>query len=373
MDNCDDYFLGLGRASLPFVTLGAIFLVSLFPTSGLGFNHILATSDLSLTIPVYMMTTRGNTEQPQGIQGPGYNNNYQLLDINQLLESCPPETLVFVHGWGIDQNKAKERLDRVKMSFEYNRYIIPVVGFSWDSNMAWLPAKLVAKENGPRLADFVLDYMKACKEEHGRIVDVRLLGHSMGARVILSSLDTLHANNTWKSNKFQITSVDLLGAAVDNEEVSIQSIEHYNRPMWLHDFNGVKFPYGKAIEDEVLQFSNLHSSDDNVFERYYPNYEVGDRALAENGKQTDPEVPTPSNYADIEVQSQLGAIEDADAIDGCDFGICELGLEAHVGDNHAGYIGFRNLTNTSLLADDGALDVVVSNWSSHILAPSFVN
>ncbi len=37
-------------------------------------------------------------------------------------------------------------------------------------------------------------------------------------------------------------------------------------------------------------------------------------------------------------------------------------LEAKVGDNHAGYIGFRNLDNTDLLADDGSMNVVVTNW-----------
>jgi hypothetical protein len=363
-NNCRENFLNLGRGTLPVTTFGLIFLILLVAAGGFGLNDVWATTQLTSTIPVHMLTTRGNLDQAQGIQGPGYNNNYQLADISQLLESCPPETLIFVHGWGIDQNKAKERLDRVKMSLENSSYIIPIVGFSWDSDIAWLPAKLVAKENGPKLADFVLDYMKACKEEHGRSVDVRLLGHSMGARVILSSLDALHANNIWNSNNFQITSVDLLGAAVDNEEVSIQSIDHFNRPIWLHDLNGVKFPYGEAIGEEVLQFSNLHSPEDNVLERYYPTYEGGDRALGENGKQTNPEVPSPLNYVDIVVQGQLRSIEDADAIDGCDFGICELGLEAHVGDNHAGYIGFRNLANTSLLADDGAIDVVVANWST---------
>jgi hypothetical protein len=75
-------------------------------------------------------------------------------------------------------------------------------------------------------------------------------------------------------------------------------------------------------------------------------------------------VPTPSNYADINVQSQLIAINDADPIEGCDFGICELGLQTSVGDNHAGYIGFRNLDDTDILADDGAMNVVVDNWHS---------
>jgi hypothetical protein len=33
-------------------------------------------------------------------------------------------------------------------------------------------------------------------------------------------------------------------------------------------------------------------------------------------------------------------------------------------ERHGVYIGFRNLNNTSLLADDGAIDVVVAHWNS---------
>ena len=36
-----------------------------------------------------------------------------------------------------------------------------------------------------------------------------------------------------------------------------------------------------------------------------------------------------------------------------------------IGDNHGGYIGFRNLTNPNLLADEGTMDLVVSNWRNN--------
>jgi hypothetical protein len=53
-------------------------------------------------------------------------------------------------------------------------------------------------------------------------------------------------------------------------------------------------------------------------------------------------------------------VNDADAINGCDIGICDLGLfPAHDGDNYLGYIEFRNLSNTNALADDGAMNIVV--------------
>ena len=73
------------------------------------------------------------------------------------MESCPPEVAIFVHGWGIDEFKAKERLDRLKMSLEYNKYNISLVGFSWNSDIGWDHAKSIANENGPRLAQFILN------------------------------------------------------------------------------------------------------------------------------------------------------------------------------------------------------------------------
>ena len=42
----------------------------------------------------------------------------------------------------------------------------------------------------------------------------------------------------------------------------------------------------------------------------------------------------------------------------------ETGSIAGIGDNHAGYIGFRNPTNNKILEDDGAMGVVVSNWKN---------
>lgn len=51
---------------------------------------------------------------------------------------------------------------------------------------------------------------------------------------------------------------------------------------------------------------------------------------------------------------------------GWDFGLCNaIGFcRVDIGDNHAEYIGFRNLINTSLIADDGAIDVVMSHLNN---------
>lgn len=54
--------------------------------------------------------------------------------------------------------------------------------------------------------------------------------------------------------------------------------------------------------------------------------------------------------------------------EGWDLGLCDLfhptNCQHHqpdIGDNHAGYIGFRNNV-TKMLVDDGAMNIVVSDW-----------
>lgn len=227
-------FIGFRNSiiALSAVILFLVLLLLFIPANILQFNNAWASST---EIPVYMLTTRDDREQAEGVEAElGYNDKYPLGDINELYIDCPAETAFFVHGWDNDHYKAKERLDRVKMSLENNSYYIPLVGLSWDSNRDWDPAKLVAKENGPKLGQFILEYKETCKHEQNKDVKVRILGHSLGSRVILSALQYLHENPVWNNNtnNFKIASVHLMGAAVDNEEVSINSINHFNYPGW---------------------------------------------------------------------------------------------------------------------------------------------
>lgn len=323
-------------------------------------------SKLDTQIPIYMITTRGNLDYPQGVQESGYNNNYQFNNIKQL-NSCPLEIVFFVHGWGNNEDMAKERLDRVKMSIENNNYSTSLIGFSWDSDINWIDAKSIAKENGKKLANFVFDYMSNCQLQHNKTSDIKLIGHSLGSRVILSSLDNLQIlmakdNNT--DNDFKIASIHLLGAAVDNEEMSENSINHYNLPSSLHDPSHVKKAYGHVIGEVVSKFYNLFNPEDKVLEFVYPGNEALDRALGEDGKQLNPEVPTPANYLDVYVQDEIKPLLDADADGETDLGLCYVTCTADEGDNHAGYIGFRNNTDKNILQDDGAMNVVVDHWST---------
>ncbi|HSF51672.1 MAG TPA: alpha/beta hydrolase [Nitrososphaeraceae archaeon] len=334
-------------------------------------------------IPVYMITTRGDLPLPEEVQGYGYNDQYQFGDISQLKNECPGEIAIFVHGWLNNEEMAKERLDRVKLSLEQNNYInTSLIGFSWPSDTdftpeGWLEAKQIAKDNGPKLANFISNYINDCKEIHDKDTKVRLFSHSLGARVILSSLQNLHEDPIWNNNDYKITSVHLMGAAVD-DEVSMDPIDLYNNPAYgsgqlgcfpnhYYEENNIKFPYGNAIGEEVIDFYNLMNPEDNVFQFYYPCYEGADNALGINGKQMDPEVvQTPNNYIDLNIRDEIKDIYDADADGQEDLGLCNAFnfCFVDIGDNHAGYMGFRNISNSNLLEYDGAINRVVDHWST---------
>lgn len=328
-----------------------------------------ASAQLATRVQSYEITTRGNLPYPSGVQGNGYNNKYPLLNIQQLLNDCPNEIAIIVHGWPLNEAQAKERFDRAKMSLEHNHYSIPIVGFSWDSGTeisrdGWNYAKKIANQDGPKLAHFIFNYKDTCKHQHNKDVNVRLVAHSLGSRVVLSTLEGLNKITAWNTNHFNITSVHLMGAAVDDEEVSRNPLD--TGDSLLDD--GIV--YGNFIQREVVHFFNLYDLEDNMLKPalfpspvYYPYFE-GDSALGYHGKQAGIDSPSSSIYRDIDVENEIPNIVDSDGDHNCDLpnpfipDSCTINA---VGENHLGYFGFRSAA-TGMLIDDGAMNVVVNNW-----------
>jgi pimeloyl-ACP methyl ester carboxylesterase len=369
------------------LTITALLVVSIiinFPLLSSASSVAVAQSSSSATIPIYEISTRDVLFIFQGVkggEGNGYGDKYPLGNIKNLTDTCPNEIAIFVHGWGADEKEARERFDRVKMALENQDYTIPLVGLSWNSDTEWLAAQFIAAWNGPLLADFITKLMDDCKRKNQpgeEDMKIRLIGHSLGARVILSTLDSLNKNPTWNKNNSKIASVHLMGAAVDNEEVSMNPRDILDdRTNWGSPKSG----YGEAIQEEVVRFYNFYSPEDNVLEPHengnpalqiYPTFE-GDLALGQSGNQTLlTTITLPNNYADINVQSQIPKNSSTNMIDAdgnreCDFGLLNFTTgvcSADIGDNHAGYIGFRDPNNNSSLTDDGAIDLVVGNWTA---------
>jgi len=359
-----------------------ISLVSIIIFSSI--NNIYATES------IHIVSTRGHFDQ----FGTPIPNKPFYEPFNFQTLGCPQEVVIYIHGvWtakdkinednkGMFEN-APEVFDRLKMSLEDVEYNSPVIGFSWDSDttissQGWDYAKIIAKENGPKLAKFILDLKEKCTQ-----TKIRLIAHSLGARVALSSLDSLNKNQIWNTNNFKITSVSLMGAAVDDDEVS-KSIND------AISFGGIKTAYGKAIEEEVLKFYNLVNSEDDALQPggywwgyfyplnylenqpvYYPYFEQ-DFALGQTGIQsTISETDVPQNYVDIPVKQEILNIRNADADnEGCDlkynpnpwipsYFICTID---YVGDNHLGYVGFRGPNDS--LRDNGAINIVVDTFQN---------
>jgi esterase/lipase superfamily enzyme len=198
-------------------------------------NHFnLETGQLSLS---------HNIEDYDSHNVPGLNGN-PYLDNNELA--------IYIHGVWTGQIAVKEQIDRTNLSLISNEYNIPVVGFSWDSTTAinpsgWTIAKSIANQNGPKLAKFLSDFRTNCPNHN-----IRIIAHSLGAKVVESALINLNNNERWKNNSaYNITSIHLIGAAISDRATSKNS------------------QFGTAIDNTVTNFYNLYNPKDNLLRSAY--------------------------------------------------------------------------------------------------------
>ena len=112
----------------------------------------------------------------------------------------------------------------------------------------------------------------------------------------------------------------------------------------------------------VLKFYNLHDPQDKALgsPKLYQFYDR-DRPLGLDGVQSG--IAIPSNYTQINVEDKTAPLCDANGDGRPDYPFGSRS-EVGIGDNHAGYIGFRDPTNHNILLDDSTMNVVVSNWNN---------
>ena len=67
-------------------------------------------------------------------------------------------------------------------------------------------------------------------------------------------------------------------------------------------------------------------------------------------------------------RDQLPLNTDADGDRVCDFRIpgTNICMITEIGDNHRGYLGYRNPDDNSTIINDGAIDIVVDRWHNRI-------
>ena len=265
-------------------------------------------------------------------------DSFYVPELNGIPCSNINELAIYIHGVWTRQITAKEQIDRTNLSLNANGYNIPVVGFSWDSNTVinptgWDIAKSIAKQNGPKLAKFLSDFKANCPN-----CNIRIIAHSLGAKVVESAVITLNNNETWKNNsEYNITSIHLIGAAISDRAASKNS------------------PFGIAIDNIVNNFYNLYNPKDNLLQNLYIKTE-NENPLGLLGLHKDE--PFPSNYTELNVMSEIPPLRMAS-------GIYKPFVDNTIsgwGNNHSGYIGFRGVNGK--LKDDGAINVIVGDWKT---------
>jgi hypothetical protein len=363
------------------------------------YHFIANTNVIAQTYP-HIASTRnffdvdtGNTKQIGALRSP-----LEILGIS----NCPDELAIYVHGVWAREQQAREQTERVFLSLQHSGYNnIPVIGFSWDSNTAfslddistsqrgWNIAKNIANKNGPILAQFIDNFKQECTEDK-----LRIIAHSLGTRVVLSAIQSLYVNHntTIPPSSRTITSVHLLGPAVNDEQVSlVENGCSINSPPLQCSRD--------AIDSEVIHFYNLYNPQDNMlaYEQWsipfclnpflpatcytididYPSpyhYTEGGNPLG--AYPILGEINVPENYREYNVLPYVSVDDDADKYGGCDLTIdlssynpffpsgthyCTI---TKTGDNHFGYMGYRSETNRKEVTDSGAMELVVQQWEN---------
>jgi len=127
------------------------------------------------------------------------------------------EIVIMIHGLRNNKSGALAKYVIAEKRLKSLNYQHDVVGYSYDSNTAGVQYRstalsalkvgvLIAKKNGKNLSKFITDV----KSENPSI-KIRLMGHSLGAQVILSTIQSLAKNS---KNKGIIESVHLFGASI---------------------------------------------------------------------------------------------------------------------------------------------------------------
>ena len=122
-----------------------------------------------------------------------------------------------IHGLRNDRSGALAKYVIAQKRLKALHYNHPVIGYSYDSNTAGVQYKstaisalktgvVIAKKNGRNLSKFILD-MKSKNPSQ----KIRLMGHSLGAQVILSTVQALAKNS---NNKGIVESIHLFGASI---------------------------------------------------------------------------------------------------------------------------------------------------------------
>lgn len=120
---------------------------------------------------------------------------YPKKDFEKLVGA--KELVIMIHGLRNDNAGAIAKVILAKNRLFHLGYHHPVIGFSYDSNTtgAHLPkhekralsaGQIIAQKNGRNLSRFIMDFKSKSPK-----TKIRLIGHSLGSQVILSTVENL--------------------------------------------------------------------------------------------------------------------------------------------------------------------------------------
>ena len=164
------------------------------------------------------------------------------------------EISIMIHGLRNDKTGAVNKFEIAQRQLHKIGYPYPVIGFSYDSNTKGAHLKKselrslrvgqkIAQKNGHNLARFLIDFKAKSPK-----TKFRLLGHSLGTQVILSTVEKLAHS---PKNKNLIESVHFFGASIS---AKVPSSKKYGSKL-QHIINGKIVNY-YAPSDEVLQYAH---------------------------------------------------------------------------------------------------------------------
>lgn len=174
------------------------------------------------------------------------------------------EITIMIHGLRNNKSGALAKFVIAQSRLKQLGYYHPVIGFSYDSNTKGIQYKshelhatrvgvVIAKKNGKNLAKFLTDTKRKFPN-----LKIRLIGHSLGSQVILSTLCYL-------KNKEIIDAVYIFGASIPSNSVlpqnfgrMIQKTIRYKFVNYYSKFDGVlKYAYEEGLIQEPIGYSGV--------------------------------------------------------------------------------------------------------------------
>ena len=203
--------------------------------------------------PVPRISTRGYYDLSNG--STLKNNSYYTYPKNnfkKLIDS--KEFTIMIHGLRNDNAGAIAKVRLAKNRLRKLGYDYPVIGFSYDSNTtgahlmkhakhALVVGQKIAKKNGKNLGKFIEDFKIISPK-----TKIRLMGHSLGSQVILSTIEYLGKK---KQNVGIVESLYFFGASITED---VPSSKKYGK--FLQTVVNTKIVNHYAPKDEVLNWAN---------------------------------------------------------------------------------------------------------------------